>query len=247
MAVMFERFLSVVQTLTGPLHIPLLLFRILFYPLELICKLVDLLNVDGLYNSLTVTCEGAKAPIELFIDSSVLGAAILFIKSNYVFLWAITFNEMNKLSLVKFWIAKKSIFSVNFAVMVLLFLLSSANPFISTLRFFLSFVNFAVFFENNYVTHALSKACIGIAGYQNQELLLVYATSILVWWLIGPMLYSTADIICPKGGYTATKSSLFTNGDVHTIVTVRGTIKVMPETHSIDHSLLVDVSGNNAI
>eukprot|EP01035_Chromulina_nebulosa_P069215 gene69215-biopygen207 len=78
MAVMFEKFISVVAILTGPLHIPLLLFRILFYPFELIC---------------------AKAPIELFIDSSVLGAAILFIKSNYVFLWAITFNEMNKLSL----------------------------------------------------------------------------------------------------------------------------------------------------
>eukprot|EP01036_Dinobryon_divergens_P061466 gene61466-biopygen3389 len=134
MAVMFVKFISFVAMLTGPLHIPLSLIQILFYPLGLICKLADLFNVDGLYTSLTVTCQGAKAPIELFVDSSVLGAAILFIKSNYIFLWAITFNEMNKLSLVKFWVGRKNIFSVNFAVMVLLFLLSSANPFISALR-----------------------------------------------------------------------------------------------------------------
>ena len=52
------------------------------------------------------------------------------------------------------------------------------------------------------VSHSISKACIGIEGFQNQELILVDATSILVWLLIGPMCYSTAEIVCPKGGYT---------------------------------------------
>ena len=37
---------------------------------------------------------------------------------------------------------------------------------------------------------------------------MVYSTSILVWWLIAPLLYSAAEIICPKGGYTALRTSL---------------------------------------
>ena len=77
------------------------------------------------------------------------------------------------------------------------------------LRFFLSFVNFGAFFVNNRVTHALSKACVGIEGFQNQELWLVNATSVLVWWLIAPMLYSTAEIVCPKGGFTSSRTTLF--------------------------------------
>ena len=211
MVAMFARFVRVVEQLTGRLGVSVPLLRILLYPLEWMCQLVDFFNVDGVYSLVTVTCEGAKAPIELFIDSSVLGAAILFIKSNYIFLWAITFHEMNKLSLVKFWMGRKSMLSVNLAVMGLLFLLSSANPFITMLRFFLSFVNFGAFFEYNHVTHVLSKACIGISGFQNQELLLVYSTSLLVWWLIVPMLYSTADILCPRGGHAVAG-----NGDPRT-------------------------------
>eukprot|EP01034_Spumella_vulgaris_P016371 gene16371-20914_t len=147
-----------------------------------ICDLADLFDVDGFYDLLIVTCQGAKAPIELFIDSFVLGVAILFINSDYNFLWAMTLQELNKALVVKYWVEGKKIVSMSF-------LLSS-------------FVNFGSFFVNNHVMHFLSDACVGIEGFQNQELWLVFATSVLVWWLLPPMLYMIAEIVCPKGGYT---------------------------------------------
>jgi hypothetical protein len=207
LSTMFESFMALVEQVTGPLHLPSSLVRAIFYPFLLICQLMDFFHVGGVYRWLTVTCEGAKAPIELFIDSFVLGVVIIFISSNYIFLWEVTFNEMNKLALVKYWMEKKSIRSVRFVVIVVMFALSSTNPFLTVLRFLLSFVNFSVFFENNNATHVLSPACIGIEGFQNQELWLVYATSALVWWLIPPIVYSIAEIVCPKGGFTAVKKT----------------------------------------
>eukprot|EP01035_Chromulina_nebulosa_P069217 gene69217-biopygen485 len=199
---MFEAFMKLVQQLMGPLHIPSYLLRAVLYPLILLCEFMDLFNIEWFYSLLTVTCQGAKAPIELFVDSFVLGVAILFIKSDYNLLWAITFQEMNRSQALKLWLELKTLFSINFFVAGLVLLLSSSNPFIIVLRFLLSYVNFGVFFERDHVSHSLSKACIGIEGFKNQELILVDATSILVWLLIGPMCYSIAEIVCPKGGYT---------------------------------------------
>eukprot|EP01036_Dinobryon_divergens_P041575 gene41575-biopygen33317 len=167
-----------------------------------ICDLADLFDVDGFYDLLTVTCQGAKAPIELFIDSFVLGVAILFINSDYNFLWAMTLQELNKALVVKYWVEGKKIVSMSFLLSSVALILTITNPFIAFLRFILSFVNFGSFFANNHVMHFLSDACVGIEGFQNQELWLVFATSVVVWLLLPPMLYMIAEIVCPKGGYT---------------------------------------------
>ena len=221
LSLMFDKFMGLAVQLTGVLHIPVYLVRVLFYPFELLYQLADLFSTDDLYRLLTVTCEGAKAPIELFIDSFVLGVAILFIKSDYNFLWAMTFQEMNQLTVVKFWVEGRKLLSWSFLVAAIATALTATNPFITMLRFFLSLVNFGVFFVKNRVSHSLSPACIGIEGFQNQELLLVDATSVLVWLLIAPMLYSAAEIVCPKGGYTKSKTSLssfFTRRDSMAVV-----------------------------
>ena len=154
---MFEKFKNLVEQLTGPLQLPPYLLEILLYPFVLIYQLADLSNINALYNLLTVTCQGAKAPIELFIDSFVLGAAILFIKSNYNFLWAITFQEMNKLSVVKMWIELKKILSGSFIIAGFVLLVSSTNPFMITLRYFLSYVNIGAFFVRDRWTHSISE------------------------------------------------------------------------------------------
>ena len=207
LSIMFSKFIGLVEQLAGVLYIPPSLVRTLLYPFMLIYKLADLFKIEDFYSLLSVTCQGAKAPIELFVDCFVLGVAILFIKSNYNFLWAMTFQELNRLTVIKFWIQGKKILSLKFALAVITFALSSTNSFITMLRFFLSYVNFGAFFVNDHVMHFLSKACIGIEGFQNQELLLVNSTSVLIWWLILPMLYSTAEIVCPKGGFTTSTTT----------------------------------------
>jgi hypothetical protein len=237
---MFDKFIGIAEQLTGALHIPFYLVKYLLFPFVVIYKVAELVNVNAFYNLLTVVCEGAKSPIELFIDSSVLGAAILFIKSNYNFLWAMTFQEMNKLSVVKYWIEGEKIYSRNFIMAVLALMLTATNPFITMLRFFLSFVNIGAFFVNNRVTHSLSKACVGIEGFQNQELLLVNSTSVLVWWLIAPMLYSTAEIVCPRGGFTTTRTTIFPfcNGRATT-----ASVTPLPAQERID----IDDNGSSSI
>ena len=212
--VMFSKFVDLVGQLTGVFNIPIDVIGYCLYPLTLICDLADLFDVNGFYDLLTVTCEGAKAPIELFIDSFVLGVAILFINSDYNFLWAMTLQEMNKSLVVKYWVEGNKLVSMTFVLSSMALILTITNPFITFLRFILSFVNFGSFFVNNHVTHFLSEACVGIEGFQNQELLLVFATSVLVWWLIPAMLYMISEIVCPKGGYTESRSLLpFTCGN----------------------------------
>ncbi len=221
LSVMFSKFIQLVEQLTAVFQIPPYVIRGLMYPLILICQLAELFDIDLLYDLLTVTCEGAKSPIELFIDSFVLGVAILFINSKYNFLWSITLQEMNRLLTVKYWIGGRTVFSKKFFLSLIAFVLTSTNPFITVLRFFLSYVNFGVFFANNHVTHKISEACIGIEGFQNQELWLVNSTSVLVWWLMAPILYSTAEIVCPKGGYTAAKMSLFNVDDANKVIPLK--------------------------
>ena len=80
--IMFAKFIGVVEQLLGVLQIPSYLVRDLLYPFELLYQAADLVDVGSLYRLLTVTCEGTKAPIELFIDSFVLGVAIMFINSD---------------------------------------------------------------------------------------------------------------------------------------------------------------------
>lgn len=208
LSIMFSKFAQLIAQLTGLFHIPVSVVEVFLYPFLLLYQIAVFFNIDSFYSLLIVTCEGAKSPIELFIDSCVLGAAILFIKSKYNFLWAMSLQEMNKSMLVKYWIEGRKIFSITFVVSSLAFALVSTNPFITILRFFLSFVNFGVFFANSHVTHLLSQACVGIKGYQNQELYLVNSTSVLVWWLLAPMLYMTAEIVCPKGGYTSSTDTM---------------------------------------
>ena len=72
---------------------------------------------------------------------------------------------------------RKKILSGTFIAALLVFWVSSTNPFMTVLRFFLSFVNLGAFFVRNQVTHVLSQAWIGIVGFQNQELILVEPTS----------------------------------------------------------------------
>ena len=120
LTLMFAKFISLAKQLISIFRIPPESVSFAFYPFQLICQLAEMCNVGDFYNLLTVTCQGAKAPIELFLDSFVLGVSILFINSDYNFLWAITFQEMNRLSVVKYWIEGCNAFQHSCRRMVLL-------------------------------------------------------------------------------------------------------------------------------
>ena len=202
---MFDTFTHLIQQVGDTMFIPPSVITALLYPLQLEYQLAEVLKIDNFYSMLPVPCLGAKAPIELFIDGFILTMAILFIQSNYNFLWAMTLRDMDQKILFKYWIERKTIFSIYLPALSLVCILTYTNPFTIFLRFFLSFVNYGVFFVNNHVTHSISQACVGIEGFQNHELVLVYVSTVLTWLMIPPMVYVMAGILCPKGGYTNTR------------------------------------------
>ena len=199
---MFDTFENIVLQMGDAIYIPSVVVEALLYPLELEYILAEALRVDNIYSSLPVPCLGAKAPIELFIFGLIVTMAILFIQSNFNFIWAMTLHDMDEKLLMKNWIQKKTLFSIYLPALALVCVVTNTNPFTIFLRFLLSFVNYGVFFANNNSTHELSQACVGIDGFQNQELFLFYSSTILVWFLILPMVYVVAGILCPRGGYT---------------------------------------------
>lgn len=246
LSLMFAKFVTVVGQIGVALQIPSKFIEIFIFPFSFLYQAADFADLDFLYQLFSVVCQGAKAPIELFIDSFVLGVAVLFIRSNYSILWSLTLQEMNTAMAVKHWIEGKEVFSKSFFLAATALLLTATNPFVAILRFFLSFVNFGVFFADKSVAHFISPACVDIKGFENQELWLVDATTVLVWWLIAPMIYMTSEIICPKGGYTKTKTFMpFLNIKiVSSVITPAPTLEPIEEnkdeyssgSDSIDHS-----------
>lgn len=189
-----------IQHLSNILHFSVTSLLFPLYPIFALYEIVSHANPTFIYSLVTVTCEGAKSPIELFIDCVVLGIVITFIKSNYHLLWTVTLFDINKSMVLKNWFKQQSFFDRKFIVCVFALVFTSVNPFLIILRYFLSMVNFGAFFSRFHIMHNLSPACISIVGYHGQELTLVYTTSILIWLLLIPMLYMTAEIVCPAGG-----------------------------------------------
>jgi len=208
LTIMFSKYLMLLKEFTTALGVPILVIQIILFPLYLLCVLFDSANINILYQLLNVTCQGAQAPIELFIDSLALGIAVLFIKSSYGVLWSVSLREMNRFLFIKYWLEGDKLFSGEFVLSWFAFFLTTSNPFVTMLRFFLSYVSLTSFFEHNHVAHKFSLACVSIQGFQNQELWLVNSTSVVVWLLLFPMLYMLSEVLCPNGGYTTTKNSI---------------------------------------
>ena len=101
---------------------------------------------------------------------------------------------------LKDWNQNQSFFNKRFLLYVFAYLLTTMNPFLIILRYFLSMANITSFFNRYHVMHDISPACINVKGFEGQELLLVYVTSILIWLLLPSMLYMVSEVVCPAGG-----------------------------------------------
>ena len=244
---MFSRFTRLLEQLAFALYIPDYLLNTVMFPFYILYRLIEFINFDFMFKLLSVACEGAKSPIELFIISLALGVAILFVESHYGIIWSVTLQDMNRSIFVNYWIEGKKLFSFGFISSSVALLVTSVNPFVTILRFFLSNISIGSFFANNHVSHNISVACLNIAGFENQELLLVIATSILVWLLIAPMLYIIAQVVCPKGGYTATKFQMLTTTKKVTHVDREGVLESGIPTPQSVPGIQVERSADNEI
>jgi len=145
---------------------------------------------------------------------------------------------MNRLLFIKYWLEGEKVFSRDFLMSWFAFILTTSNPFVTMLRFFLSYVSLTSFFDHHHVTHKFSLACVNIQGFQNQELWLVNSTSVLVWLLLFPMLYMVSEVLCPNGGYTTSRNSVVSIFHLH------GTVGVQSDVHPIscDDGLIGNLS-----
>lgn len=206
------------------LRIPPILFEVLLYPFSALFKYLSTISFDLV--TITVTCEGAKAPIKLMLNLLVLSVAASFISSGYQFLWNITLPIVNQ-TVFNAMLIKRSAHLENINVdegdnnlgrkkrknvtslwedrsklyaCLIGTMFLSLNPFQSVLRYLMTFVSLADFIENNGV-HRISPACNHIAGSENWDMYLGYTSSLIAWYLFLPIIYMFSEILVPKAPY----------------------------------------------
>ena len=137
--------------------IPYPVLYYLTYPLLYTFKILSSLNID--LSSISVTCEGSKAPIELFIDCFILGLVIVFITANYQLLWTITFPSLN-IEYMSYLseVSKNILKEPTFYICIVMTLINSFNPFQAILRFLMTYVVLGSFVADSGM-HAVTTSC----------------------------------------------------------------------------------------
>ena len=183
-----------VRALAATLGLPVTVFEYLLYPGIIAIKFLSTFQLN--LSSLNVTCNGAKAPIELFMNFFILAVYIIFIKSEYFLLWSVCFKGLNQ-SFINSNLIKGKIFTnMNVLYCVVVMALFAVNPLQSFLRYSLTFASITTFFAENGM-HALSPACDNVTGAPMFDSILGITSTIMVWLLIMPVIYLLSEVIVP--------------------------------------------------
>jgi len=196
---------------------------------ELMSPAVAIIDFLGKFKidlkQLQVTCEGASAPVELFMNMVILGIVILLTQANFQPYKLLAYDRMVELSNAMFtskmytqWFIRlrgqllgfsfMGVFSYTFRVLsaVLWQLISVIDIFQSALIYMMSMV-----YVENFVRvggsaglsvqsigmHAYSEACNQIKDFAGVDALLAFGASVLFWFLVPPMIYEIANVVVP--------------------------------------------------
>jgi hypothetical protein len=174
------------------------------YPFVEFLKVIANLNIN--FGSLTVTCQGSKAPIRLLIDCVILGIVIVVIESDYQ-MYHRTIGHVTKALFSKITMDHKH-FPVVFgwskwqtAVTLIGIIISQAtiyfNPLLIVLRYLMGFVYITPFAQKYNVLHENSPSCDAIYNMPLDSVL-AFAGSGIAWFLIMPVAYTLSKVLMPK-------------------------------------------------
>eukprot|EP01034_Spumella_vulgaris_P024040 gene24040-30337_t len=176
-------------------HFPFDYVYALAYPIVWVYRKLSNLQIN--LDAVSVTCEGAKAPIELFINCLIMGFVVIFIRSDYQMLLNVTLPGLNQSFLTNN-IVKGNIWHRNIFFCLCVMTVNSLNPFQIALQYCMNYVNITKFGKRYYVTHDVTQSCDHIPGAQMLDSFLGDTSSIFAWWLVLPALYIMSEVLVPR-------------------------------------------------
>lgn len=189
-ASLVDRLMLYLEKLSQAIRIPYLMY--VFYPFVYVVDFLVNLNID--WSAVQITCTGAQAPAQLFVDCVVVGITVVVIESDMEIFWSSSFanvhQELRHLVLRDTFWKEKPWRTAGF------FLWSSYLQVIphprSVLQFGLGFFRVYSVFSTNY-----SRNCnIGRYYLVDQSLAIVSMTIAVLSIL--PMIYIFSQIIVPE-------------------------------------------------
>jgi hypothetical protein len=176
-------------------HLPVGILQYLFYPIAVLFRLTSMLSLN--MSTISVKCNGAKAPTELLINFFIVGIVVSFMLSGYQYLWIIVFPSLNQ-TFLNFNFLKGNIIRNRNAYLCFLGVAAmSINPFEGIMRFLMNVLTLTDFVATN-GAHAITPACDNISGLEKFDSLLGYSSSVVAWWLVMPFIYIMSEVLVPK-------------------------------------------------
>jgi hypothetical protein len=194
-SISFSRVKNELIEIVKPIHLPVSVIESIFQPIFVLMNLISSFSItrDGF------ECEGSKAPMELLINLVVLVMVMTILMSEFLHIWHILFPNLNHSMLlnnlhVTNWVRSQSSKLLNRVLHIVSIVLLYVNPFEVFLRYIMRLVKFSQFFEMN-GGHRITKAC---NIFCNFDTLLGVTASLVVWWLVMPLLYMIAEMMVPS-------------------------------------------------
>ena len=186
---------------------------IVFYPFYAFFDWVSTLEIN--VEAINVTCEGATAPIELFINLGILGISTIVIESNLQIYRLLTFNSLTEKFLqgvtqpgYKAWSCRDNgksaepTYRATFAYFIACFsggimsIFGGFDFFLSSLSYLMSLVRMETFVSHGGV-HAFSPECNAVVGWEGMDETLANLASAEAYLILFPAIYEIARVLLP--------------------------------------------------
>jgi hypothetical protein len=189
----------------------------LFYPITYMFNLFSTFEID--LEAVAITCQGASAPMELFINMIVVGLAVIIIESDYQLFRAISFKSVcdlffeaamqptyrkwtthrhNRVNGVTMHRTIAGAWQYARVLLGIVFVSTMANfdVFQGFLQYLMSCLTLKSFLANNGI-HAHSDSCNNVPGYRNFDTYIALGTSVEAWLLFLPFFYEVSKLLVP--------------------------------------------------
>jgi hypothetical protein len=151
------------------------------------------LNID--MSTISVTCEGSKAPFDLLMNFCILGISLSIIVTGYQYVWQVTLPTLNQAVFDHILANENFKMDRTLMKMMLSSVALSLDPFQMFTRYLMTLSTLGKFVENNGM-HAITEGCDTVSG--GLDSILGYSTSMVAWCIYMPLIYLFANSVVPN-------------------------------------------------
>ncbi len=189
------------------------ILKVIFIPFELLLDFLSRFKID--LSAINVTCKGASAPVELFLNLVIIGICVIIIESNFQAFRALTFNSMTDTYLnilpqpaYRSWsfhtrgttgyttLKGKLLFFEVLCSTIIVKSIGGFDFFQAFMQLLMTFTNISKFTEDNWI-HSSSPECNVVDGFMNYDSYIAHIVSIEAWLAFIPIIYEMSKIFLP--------------------------------------------------